>query len=106
MGDMSMECCQLGRSGLSVSRICLGTLHFGPNTAEAESHAIMDGAHEVGINLFDTSNGYGWKRGEGWTEQIIGRRLAQGGGRFRDRACHRPVVRGQGTDDVGLTMSS
>ena len=106
MGDISMECCQLGRSGLSVSRICLGTLHFGPNTAEAESHAIMDGAHEVGINLFDTSNGYGWKRGEGWTEQIIRRRLAQGGGRLQGSGVPPPSRSRTGTDDVGLTMSS
>jgi NDP-hexose 2,3-enoyl reductase len=75
---------QLGRSGLTVSRLVLGTLNFGPETSEPDSHALMDQAHDLGINFFDTSNVYGWKRGEGWTEQIIGRWLAKGGGR-RDR---------------------
>jgi aryl-alcohol dehydrogenase-like predicted oxidoreductase len=46
----------LGRSGLSVSRLCLGTMNFGPLTPPAEAHAIMDHAHELGINFFDTSH--------------------------------------------------
>ena len=76
-----MEYTKLGRSGLKVSRFCLGTMNFGPHTTEADSHAIMDHAHSLGINFFDTANVYGWKVGEGWTEQIIGRWFAQGGGR-------------------------
>jgi aryl-alcohol dehydrogenase-like predicted oxidoreductase len=76
-----MEYTQLGRSGLSVSRLCLGTMNFGPETSEADSHTIMDRAHEQGINFFDTANVYGWKKGEGVTEQIIGRWFASGGGR-------------------------
>ncbi len=76
-----MEYTQLGRSGLSVSRLVLGTMNFGPETSEEDSHAIMDRAHEHGINFFDTANVYGWKQGEGVTEQIIGRWFAQGGGR-------------------------
>jgi aryl-alcohol dehydrogenase-like predicted oxidoreductase len=76
-----MEYTHLGRTGLLVSRLCLGTLNFGPQTTEPDSHVIMDRAHEHGINYFDTSDVYGWKRGEGWTEQIIGRWFAQGGGR-------------------------
>jgi aryl-alcohol dehydrogenase-like predicted oxidoreductase len=76
-----MEYTQLGRTGLKVSRLCLGTMNFGPKTTEQDSFAIMDRAHELGINFFDTANTYGWKRGEGWTEQIIGRWFAQGGGR-------------------------
>lgn len=64
-----------------MSRFCLGTMNFGPETSEADSHAIMDKALELGINFFDTANVYGWKIGEGVTEQIIGRWLAQGGGR-------------------------
>ncbi len=76
-----MKYTSLGRTGLSVSRICLGTMNFGPNTSEADAHAIMDRALELGINFFDTANVYGWRTGEGWTEQIIGRWLAQGGGR-------------------------
>ncbi|HEX5808754.1 MAG TPA: aldo/keto reductase [Anaerolineales bacterium] len=76
-----MEYTQLGRTGLRVSRLCLGTMNFGPKTSEEDSFAIMDRAHEHGINFFDTANTYGWKMGEGWTEQIIGRWFAQGGGR-------------------------
>jgi aryl-alcohol dehydrogenase-like predicted oxidoreductase len=76
-----MEYTQLGRSGLSVSRLVLGTMNFGPETSEEDSHAIMDRAHEHGINFFDTANVYGWRKGEGLTEQIIGRWFATGGGR-------------------------
>jgi len=56
-------------------------MNFGPQTSEADSFAIMDKALELGINFFDTANTYGWKLGEGWTEQILGRWFAQGGGR-------------------------
>ncbi len=76
-----MEYTQLGRSGLSVSRLCLGTMNFGPETSETDSHAIMDRAHEHGINLFDTADVYGWQKGQGITEQIIGRWFGYGGGR-------------------------
>src|SRR5438128_5037413 len=76
-----MEYTHLGRSGLKVSRMCLGTMNFGPKTSEEDSHAIMDRAHEHGINFFDTANVYGWKIGEGWTENIVGRWFAKGGGR-------------------------
>ncbi|HWA78137.1 MAG TPA: aldo/keto reductase [Polyangiaceae bacterium] len=76
-----MEYTQLGRSGLKVSRLCLGTMNFGPDTSETEAFAIMDAALEEGINFFDTANVYGWKIGEGITEQIIGRWFALGGER-------------------------
>ena len=76
-----MDYKNLGRTGLKVSRLCLGTMNFGPQTSEADSYAIMDHALETGINFFDTANVYGWKLGEGITEQIVGRWLAQGGGR-------------------------
>ena len=76
-----MQYVQLGRSGVKVSRLCLGTMNFGPETTEADSFAIMDRALELGLNFFDTANVYGWKIGEGWTEQILGRWFAQGGGR-------------------------
>jgi NDP-hexose 2,3-enoyl reductase len=79
-----MEYTTLGRTGLSVSRLCLGTMNFGPKTTEPDSFTIMDRAVEHGINFFDTANVYGWKRGEGVTEQIVGRWFAQGGGR-RDK---------------------
>jgi aryl-alcohol dehydrogenase-like predicted oxidoreductase len=76
-----MEFTQLGRTGLKVSRLCLGTMNFGPETSEEDSFVIMDKALELGINFFDTANVYGWKTGEGITEQIVGRWFAQGGGR-------------------------
>ncbi|PJA78682.1 MAG: aldo/keto reductase, partial [Nitrospirae bacterium CG_4_9_14_3_um_filter_51_5] len=76
-----MQYAHLGRSGLKVSRLCLGTMNFGPETTEADSGMIMDTALELGINFFDTADVYGWEVGEGITEQIIGRWLAQGGGR-------------------------
>src|SRR3954467_6508350 len=79
-----MEYTNLGRTGLSVSRLCLGTMNFGPKTSEEDSYVVMDRALEHGINFFDTANVYGWKTGEGVTEQIIGRWLAQGSGR-RDK---------------------
>jgi len=80
-GEDAMQYARLGRTGLRVSRLCLGTMNFGPLTSEADSFAIMDRALELGINFFDTANVYGWKMGEGITEQIIGRWFAQGGGR-------------------------
>jgi aryl-alcohol dehydrogenase-like predicted oxidoreductase len=76
-----MEYAHLGRTGLEVSRLCLGTMNFGPLATEAESFAIMDRALELGINFFDTANVYGRKTGEGITEQIVGRWFARGGGR-------------------------
>jgi aryl-alcohol dehydrogenase-like predicted oxidoreductase len=79
--EESMQYKHLGRTGLKVSRLCLGTMNFGPLTAEADSFRIMDQALEEGINFFDTANVYGGKTGEGVTEQIVGRWFAQGGGR-------------------------
>lgn len=76
-----MQYTRLGRTALKVSRLCLGTMNFGPHTTEADSFRIMDRALELGINFFDTANVYGWKKGEGVTEHIIGRWFAQGGGR-------------------------
>jgi len=76
-----MDYTHLGRSGLSVSRICLGTMNFGWHTDEADSHQIMDAAHAAGINYFDTANVYGFDKGKGATEQVIGTWFAQGGGR-------------------------
>lgn len=79
-----LEYRKLGRTGVKVSPLCLGTMNFGWHTSEKDSFALMDKALELGINFFDTANVYGWKTGEGVTEQIIGRWLAQGGGR-RDK---------------------
>jgi aryl-alcohol dehydrogenase-like predicted oxidoreductase len=76
-----MQYTYLGRSGLKVSRLCLGTMNFGPETSEADAFRIMDAALDAGINFFDTANVYGGKDHRGRTEEIIGRWFAQGGGR-------------------------
>jgi aryl-alcohol dehydrogenase-like predicted oxidoreductase len=76
-----MEYTQLGRTGLKVSRLVLGTMNFGPQTNESDSHTIMDAAHGSGINFFDTSNNYGRDGIKGYTEEIIGSWFARGGGR-------------------------
>jgi aryl-alcohol dehydrogenase-like predicted oxidoreductase len=76
-----MEMVKLGRTGLLVSRLCLGTMNFGPKTTEQDSAAIMDRALDLGINFWDTADVYGWTKGEGVTERIMGRYFAQGGGR-------------------------
>ncbi|MFI2203763.1 aldo/keto reductase [Streptomyces sp. NPDC020192] len=79
-----MKYTQLGRTGLKVSRLVLGTMNFGPQTDEADSHAIMDAALDAGINFFDTANVYGWGDNKGRTESIIGNWFAKGGER-RDK---------------------
>ena len=77
-----MEYAKLGRSNMTVSKICLGTMHFGGYTTEDEACRIMDKALDMGINFFDTANRYGPQPGQ--TEEIIGRWFKQGGGR-RDK---------------------
>jgi NDP-hexose C3-ketoreductase / dTDP-4-oxo-2-deoxy-alpha-D-pentos-2-ene 2,3-reductase len=71
-----MDYTHLGRSGVSVSRISLGTMNFGTHTSVAEAQLIMSHSLDQGINFFDTSNTYGRPRAEGVTEQIIGDWLA------------------------------
>src|SRR5918994_7460021 len=107
----AMQYAQLGRTGVQVSRLGLGTLPFGWTTSEADSFALMDQALELGINLIDTANVYGVPQpppewlGEGIAEQIIGRWLAQGGGR-REKVVlatklYQPM--GPGPNDRGLS---
>src|SRR5919108_619001 len=76
-----MEYVHLGRLGLKVSPLCLGTMNFGPETSEQDSFAIMDRAIDLGINFFDTANVYGRSKGVGATETIVGKWFAEGGGR-------------------------
>lgn len=76
-----MEYRYLGKSGLKVSRLCLGTMNFGVDTEEREAFRIMDAALDAGVNFFDTANVYGGVGARGKTEEIIGRWFAQGGGR-------------------------
>ncbi|WP_069815960.1 aldo/keto reductase [Streptomyces sp. TP-A0874] len=79
-----MRYTQLGRTGLKVSRLVLGTMNFGPEADETTSHTIMDAALDAGVNFFDTANVYGWGENKGRTEQIIGNWFAKDGSR-RDK---------------------
>ena len=92
-----MEHAHLGRSGLQVLRLCLGTMNFGPETEEADSHTIMDAAQECGINYFDTANVYGGSLGRGATEEIVGNWFATGGER-RERTVLATKLYGNMTD--------
>ena len=82
-----MDYRHLGRTGLKVSRFCLGTMNFGNLTDEATSFEVMDAALAAGINFIDTADVYGpvqspdIKQGTGLSEEIIGRWMAQGGRR-------------------------
>jgi aryl-alcohol dehydrogenase-like predicted oxidoreductase len=88
-----MKYTQLGRTGLKVSRIVLGTMNFGPLTNEADSHTIMDAALDAGVNFFDTANVYGRDAGKGRTEEILGTWFAKGGER-RDKVVLATKVNG------------
>ena len=72
-----MEYCYLGRTGMKVSRLCLGTGNFGSGKPsggnwgcvdEKEAHRIMDAALDAGINFFDTANVYGEVGEGGYTQ--------------------------------------
>lgn len=91
----------LGRSGLDVSVLCLGTMTFGWTTDEAESFRIMSAALDGGIDFFDTADIYTrWSASSygGKTEEIMGRWFAEDRSR-RDRVVLASKVRGQMTDD-------
>jgi aryl-alcohol dehydrogenase-like predicted oxidoreductase len=105
---MTVQHKRLGKHGVLVSNLCLGTMNFGWHTSEEDSFAIMDRALELGINFFDTADVYGWSVEHGLTEEIIGRWFAQGGGRRDavvlatkvynpvDRKANRPEVNSDG----------
>lgn len=95
-----MKYTQLGRTGLKVSRLALGTMNFGPLTNEPDSHTIMDAALDAGINYFDTANVYGWDENKGRTEEIVGTWFAQGGER-RDKVVLATKVYGNMAVDGG-----
>lgn len=100
-----MNTISLGRSGLQVSRICLGTMNFGPLTSADDSFAIMDRALEAGVQFFDTANVYGRHAGKGATESIVGDWFARGDGR-RDRVVLATKVygaMGDGPNERGLS---
>ena len=78
-GNERMELRSLGRTGVQVSSICLGTMMFGGKTDETESARIIDLALARGINFVDTADAYGGNE----TERILGRALARDGRRQR-----------------------
>jgi aryl-alcohol dehydrogenase-like predicted oxidoreductase len=103
-----MQYRKLGRTGLKVSELCLGTMTFGWSVEEAESHAIMATALERGINFFDTADVYSrWdpRSYAGKTEEIMGRWFAEDPSR-RHQVVLATKVRGpmgEGPNDVGLS---
>ena len=72
-----MQYRSLGRSGLNVSALCLGTMNFGSRTSPEASFDILSCAMDAGINFIDTADQYGGDSGVGTTETIIGQWLAQ-----------------------------
>lgn len=99
-----MEYTQLGRSGLTISKLVLGTMNFLKTTEESESFRIMDRALELGINFFDTADVYGAPWGNGLGEELMGRWISQGSRRDKfilATKCYLPM--GPGKNDRGLS---
>jgi aryl-alcohol dehydrogenase-like predicted oxidoreductase len=93
-----MQYRNLGRSGVKVSPICLGTMMFGGPTSEADSQRIIAKARDTGINFIDTADGYA----EGRSEEVVGRAI----GNQRDRwilATKCGNVRGKGPNEGGTS---
>jgi aryl-alcohol dehydrogenase-like predicted oxidoreductase len=89
-----MKFAYLGRTGLKVSRLCLGTMNFGPNTNQSDSFAIMSRALDEGVNFFDSANVYGGEKGHGATENILGKWFSAEKGR-REKVVLATKVYGQ-----------
>ncbi|MCC6166511.1 MAG: aldo/keto reductase [Caldilineaceae bacterium] len=100
-----MQYTNLGRTGLRVSRLCLGTMNFGTHTSVDDSFQIMDRALDAGVNFFDTADRYGRDVSPGYTEEIIGNWLAQGGARRQRIVLATKVygAMGEGVNDRGLS---
>ncbi|MEV6926520.1 aldo/keto reductase [Dactylosporangium sp. NPDC051485] len=88
----------LGRTGLVVGRLALGTVNLGGRVDGADATALLDHALDRGLNLFDTADIYGWRVHKGHTEQVLGDWFATGGGR-RDRVVLATKVGGPMSDD-------
>nr|WTB28339.1 aldo/keto reductase [Streptomyces sp. NBC_00830]WTB35743.1 aldo/keto reductase [Streptomyces sp. NBC_00830] len=72
---------RLGRTGLYVSRLALGTVNFGGRVGEEEARGLLDHALDRGLTMVDTADSYGWRVHRGHTEEVIGRWLSGGGRR-------------------------
>ena len=99
-----MKYTHLGRTGLKVSKICLGTMNFGSYTSDEDSFKIMDNALELGVNFVDTANVYGNDKGVGYTEGLVGRWLEQGGRRDKIVLATKVYGKmGEGVNDLKLS---
>jgi aryl-alcohol dehydrogenase-like predicted oxidoreductase len=100
-----MEYTGLGRSGLRVSRLCLGTMNFGKIVPEEECRRILDRSLDLGINFIDTANVYGGVGNRGRTEEILGRWLAQNPGKRQQIVLATKVYgkMGDGPNDARLS---
>jgi aryl-alcohol dehydrogenase-like predicted oxidoreductase len=105
-----MEFKNLGKTGLKVSRLCLGTMQFGWSADEPASYGILSAAVDAGLNFIDTADVYSrWVEGNpgGVAEQIIGRWMKQAG-IAREKLIIATKVRGrmgEGPNDEGLSRS-
>lgn len=103
-----MEYRNLGRTGLKVSELCMGTMQFGWTADEGLAYQILDQAFAAGVNFFDTADIYSnWAPGNpgGVAEEIIGRWLKRSG-IARDQVVIATKVRGrlgQGANAEGLS---
>ena len=107
MATTAMEITRLGRAGMQVSRVCLGTMTFGNQANEETAFAIMDAADEAGVTFFDTADAYplgGDPEMRGRTEEIVGKWLRERGARERivlATKARNPM--GPGPNDAGLS---
>lgn len=96
---------RFGDTGLTISRLGLGTVNFGGRVEEPEAAKLLDHALDGGINLVDTADIYGWRVHQGYTEELLGRWLTGAPGR-RERvvlATKAGHQFGDGLNDRGLS---
>ncbi|OLT29961.1 oxidoreductase [Nocardiopsis sp. CNR-923] len=104
MSHQDSQHTRLGRTGLSVSRLCLGTVNFGGRVEEPEARRLLDHALARGVDFVDTANMYGWRVHKGFTEELLGRWLGESPSR-RDAVVLATKVgnpMGGGPNDSGL----
>ncbi len=103
-----MDYIKLGKTGLKVSRLCMGTMQFGWSLGEADSHRVLSATFDAGINFFDTADVYSrWVEGNpgGVSETYLGRWMKQSE-IPRDQIVLATKVRGkmgEGPNDQGLS---
>ena len=99
-----MEYNSLGRAGVKVSKLCLGTMNLAKLVDEKTSFAILDATIDAGINFIDTADVYGGIDQRGRTEEFIGKWMAQGGRREKLVLATKVYGKmGEGANDRGLS---